>query len=239
MATREPPVGAQRLSLTEEMSLQVALSTIDQLLQLDYLWSTYLTYGEASLGRLDPSGLLEIARRMSLGIEESALAAIDIRTALDGQSDEVIAAGLDRLNLEAVQATDDLGDSPDTENEETTALIWLRDQVGLKSFVINVCTSIDQQCPEEQQTLQQKRLLLQSGEWPDPDLRLNFKCLLSIAGLGAAGAIAGAGAVATFGLPLIVGLGSLAYVGGLATVCNDSGCAPEKASKPRGRRFRL
>jgi hypothetical protein len=77
---------------------------------------------------------------------------------------------------------------------------------------------------EEQDILRSKRGTLETGNLPNPDLRLRFKCILVVAGLGAATVLAAAGVVATLGIGVTVGLGVLAVAGGTALAWDDSGC---------------
>jgi hypothetical protein len=210
------PPGYRPLTIEESVDLLQISERVVSLLSLDELWSVSLTAAQGSRGvESDFSALLELSETMLQGLRGIAAAQPLAAELVSSQSDRALRAGLQRLRDQygPTRLFDWLlGDEPGPASTRLqdvflSAWNWIRDNIA-----------------EEQDILRSKRETLETGNLPDPDLRLRFKCILVVAGLGAATVLAAAGVVATLGIGVTVGLGVLAVAGGTALAWDDSGC---------------
>jgi hypothetical protein len=210
------PPGYRPLTIEESIDLLQISERVVSLLSLDELWSVSLTAAQGSRSvEGDFSGLLKLSDAMLLDLRGIAVAQPLAAELVSSQPDWALRAGLQRLRDQYGPAgLFDwlLGDEPGPASTRLqdvflSAWNWIRDNIA-----------------EEQGILQGKRGTLETGNLPDPDLRLRFKCILVVAGLGAATVLAAAGVVATLGIGVTVGLGVLAVAGGTALAWDDSGC---------------
>jgi len=100
-------------------------------------------------------------------------------------------------------------------------------RTSLREVFLSAWNWIGDNVADERDILQGKREILSTGNLCDPDLRLRFKCILVVAGIGAATVLAAAGVVATLGIGATVGLGVVATAGATALAWKDSGCGGE------------
>jgi hypothetical protein len=210
------PPGYRPLTIEESVNLLQISERVVSLLSLDELWSVSLTAAQGSRGvEGDFSGLLELSGTMLLDLSGIAAAQPIAAELVSSQPDWALRAGLQRLRDHyGPTGLFDwlLGDEPGPASTSLqdvflSAWNWIRDNIA-----------------EEQDILRSKRGTLETGNLPNPDLRLRFKCILVVAGLGAATVLAAAGVVATLGIGVTVGLGVLAVAGGTALAWDDSGC---------------
>lgn len=210
------PSGYRPLTIEESVDLLQISERVVSLLSLDELWSVSLTAAQGSRGvEGDFPALLELSETMLQGLRGIAAAQPLAAELVSSQSDRALRAGLQRLRDQyGSTGLFDwlLGDEPGPASTRLqdvflSAWNWIRDNID-----------------EEQDILRSKRETLETGNLPDPDLRLRFKCILVVAGLGAATVLAAAGVVATLGIGVTVGLGVLAVAGGTALAWDDSGC---------------
>lgn len=206
-----------RLSaLAEATRVLGPLVHIQRLLALDDLWTAYLE--DARSGNptetVDPKGLIMLAEEMELALRDMPSAAGQVIELLDELPPEA-----DADTLQAIAAQDE---------RLAGALnrILTHDLDGLepRTAFVAACRFIQAETDSEIQHLISKRVQLEHGELPDPDLRINFRCIATIVGIAAISALAAAGAASVIGAPIAIGLG---VVGGgyqLAKDWEDGGC---------------
>lgn len=207
---------ARPLTIEESADLLQTSERVVSLLALDELWSVSLTAAQGSRAvEVDFSGLLRLSERMLDGLSEIAEALPRAADLVSSQSERTLGVGLQRLS-------DQYG--------PTELFDWLlggestKTSSSLREVFLSAWNWIGDNIAEEQDILRSKQGTLETGNLPDPDLRLRFKCILVVAGLGAATVLAAAGVVATLGIGVTVGLGALAVAGGTALAWDDSGC---------------
>ena len=200
------------LSFAQNTALLTASSNVTELLALDEAWTVYLTsVQEGRIEEIDYRGLLDLSERMLAGLDELAQATPTIRDILDPQPDLIFDVGFRRI-VESLQGYELFGwllSLPSGELARLTrsAWQWIGEEVG-----------------EERSILEYKRNLLANGERCDPDFRLRFKCVLALAGVGMAGAVAGIGVVATLGVAGAIGIGVGAAAIGTGKVILENAC---------------
>lgn len=206
---------AAPLTIVQNTTLLTASSNVDELLALDEAWTAYLISAqEGQIEKIDYHGLSDLSERMLAGLNELAQAIPTIRNVLDTQPDFVFDLGFRRI-VEVFQGYELPGwllSLPNGELARLTRSAW---------------QLIGQQVSEERSILEYKRNLLTHGERCDPDLRLNFKCALAIAGVGIAGVLAGVGIVATHGAAAVaIGTGAgQAAIAAIGVIVNNN-CGP-------------
>jgi hypothetical protein len=217
MTILDVPAGAKPLTITESAYLLQASERVVSLLALDEMWSVYLTAAqESQVAEVDFSGLLGLSERMLDGLDELVETGPGAAYFVNSQSDEALVAGLQKLKDQYGPA--ELFD-------------WLLGDefagTSLREVFLSAWNWIRDNADDESGILRSKREILSTGNLCDPDFRLRFKCILVVAGLGAATALAAAGVVATLGVGAVVGLGVVATAGGTALAWKDSGCGGE------------
>lgn len=205
------------LTIAESAYLLQICERVVSLLALDEMWGVYLTAAQESrVAKADFSGLLELSERMLDGLGELVGTGPRAADFVSSQSDEALIEGLHRLRDQYGPA--ELFD-------------WLLGDefsgTSLREVFLSAWNWIRDNLDEERNILRGKQEILSKGNLCDPDFRLRFKCILVIAGLGAATALAAAGVVATLGIGATVGLGVVATAGGTALAWKDSGCGGE------------
>jgi hypothetical protein len=205
---------ARPLTIEESTYLLQASERVVSLLALDELWSVSLTAAQGSRdAEVDFSGLIGLSERMLDGLSDLAETLPRATDLMSSQPDEALMTGLQRIS-------DQYG--------PTELFDWLLGheaaRTSLREVFLPAWTWIGDNVAEELEILRGKREILETGNLCDPDFRLRFKCILVVAGLGAATVLAAAGVVATLGIGVTVGLGVLAVAGGTALAWDDSGC---------------
>lgn len=203
------------LTIEESAYLLQTGEHVVSLLALDELWSVSLTAAQGSRAvEVDFSGLLGLSDRMLYGLSELAETLPRAADLMSSQSGRDLRVGLQRLR---------------NQYGPTGLFDWLLGDgeskgTSLQEVFLSAWNWIGDNIAEEQGILRDKRETLEAGNLCDPDFRLRFKCILVVAGLGAATVLAAPGVVATLGIGLTVGLGALAVAGGIALAWDDSGC---------------
>jgi hypothetical protein len=208
--------GDRPLTIEESADLLQTSERVVSLLALDELWSVSLTAAQGSRAvEVDLSGLLRLSERMLDGLSEIAEALPRAAELVSSQPERTFRVGLRRLS-------DQYG--------STELFDWLladesaKNSPSLREVFVSAWNWIGDNIVEEQNILRSKQATLAAGNLPDPDLRLRFKCILVVAGLGAGTVLAAAGVVATLGIGVTVGLGVLAVAGGTALAWDNTGC---------------
>jgi hypothetical protein len=208
---------ARPLTIAESTHLLDACESATNLLALDEMWTVYLTAArESRLAEVDFSGLLGLSERMLDGLGELVETGPRVADFVRSQSDEALIEGLQKLSDQYGRA--ELFD-------------WLLgdefEGISLQQFFLSAWDWIRNNVNDERYILRGKREILSTGILCDPDFRLNFKCILIVAGIEAGAALTAAGVVATLGIGATVGLGVVAAAGGTALAWKDSGCGGE------------
>lgn len=221
-------MGAGRLGTPDDFFLDTsrrqlaAMAQVQQLLALDDMWTAYLQAARAEVLTDVPfEGLQGIAADMRLLLETLAPTAGEVRGALDRHSDEAI----NHLLVEV------------RESQPSAAglLDWLLaggfDGISPRETLMRACDELQAETPAEIEILASKADLLARGELPDPDLRLSFRCLSTLVGVGAFAALAAAGAVTVIGVIPAAALGVLGGAGGLADAWDRGKCSEKPKKK--------
>jgi hypothetical protein len=188
---------------------------------LDDLWTAYLedARSEAPTERVDFDGLVVLAEEMELALRETPAAASQVSELLEDLPPE---AGEGALAV--------IGAS-DERTAGALAAVLSEDLQGLdarRAFTA-ACRFIEMETDGEIAHLVGKRAQLEQGNLPDPDLRINFRCISTLVGIGALWGLAAAGATTVVGAPIAIGAGVLGAGSDLIKKWKKSGC---KADAP-------
>jgi hypothetical protein len=214
MATESSPT--QLSALSEATRALAPLAQIQRLLTLDDLWTAYLE--DARSGNpteaVDPEGLIALAEEMELALRDTPAAAGQVIELLDKLPPES-EIGM----LRAIAAQDD-------QLAGALGRILTNDLGGLetRSAFLAACRFVQTETESEIKHLISKRVQLERGELPDPDLRISFRCIATIVGIAAISALAAAGAVSVIGAPIAISLGVVGAGYLLVKDWEDSGC---------------
>jgi hypothetical protein len=193
------------------------LAQIQRLLMLDDLWTAYLedAHSEESRDPVDFDCLVALADEMELVLREMPIAAAQVAKLLEDTPQDVSAKVLGLIAVHDPQAAEGLAD-------------LLRDDLqgldGPGQAFIAACRFIDAETDSEIEHLNGKRSQLHRGELPDPDLRLNYRCISTLLGIGALWGLAAAGAVTVVGAPIAIGAGVVGASTSLVEKWKKGGC---------------
>lgn len=192
------------------------LAQIQRLLMLDDLWTAYLddARSEEPTERVDFEGLVALAEEMELALRDTPTAAAQVIELLE---DVPQGAGEKALRL--------IGES-DEHAAGALAEVLSEDLHGLdaRHAFTAACRFIEAETDSEIEHLNGKRSQLEHGELPDPDLRVNFRCISTLVGIGALWGLAAAGATTVVGAPIAIGAGVLGAGSSLVEKWKKSGC---------------
>jgi hypothetical protein len=183
---------------------------------LDDLWTAYLedARGDDPSERADFDGLIVLAKEMELALREAPAAARQVSELLEDLPPEA--------NEEALAV---IGASSER-TAGALAAVLSDDLRGLDAGVafMAACRFIERETDSEIAHLVGKRAQLERGDLPDPDLRINFRCISTLVGIGALWGLAAAGATTVVGAPIAIGAGVLGAGSDLIKKWKKSGC---------------
>lgn len=193
-----------------------SLAQLERLLILDDVWTDRLerAQGEGESEPVDFRDLIALADEIERALEAAPAATAQVLQLLKEQQDvesdrvlQVIAAG----DEQAAGALDEL----------------LREDLGdlePRAAFTAACLYVEAETGAEIDHLRGKRAQLQAEELPDPDLRPAFRCLGTLAGIGALWGLAAAGAVTVVGIPIAIGAGVVGSGTTLVEKWKKGGC---------------
>lgn len=192
------------------------LAQIQRLLMLDDFWTASLEDARSGdpTQDVDHEDLVALAKEMELALRDMPSAAAQVIELLDESPPEFDAHALQAIASSDERVADALG------------TILSEDLGGLdarRAFTA-ACRFVQAETDSEIEHLAGKRIQLEQGELPDPDLRINFRCIATLVGIGALCALAAAGATTVIGTPIAIGLGVLGAGALLVEKWEDSGC---------------
>jgi hypothetical protein len=192
------------------------LAQVQRLLMLDDLWTAYLedARSEEPTERADFEGLVVLADEMEMVLRSMPLAAAQVAELLEGTSADASEAALELIAA---------NDSQTAEAIAGTLSEDLQDLDPRQAFIA-ACKFIEAETDSEIDHLNGKRSQLEQGELPDPDLRLNYRCISTLAGIGALWGLAAAGAVTVVGAPIAIGVGVVGTATSLVEKWKKGGC---------------
>lgn len=214
METESSP--SQLNTVTQATQALQPLAQIQRLLMLDDLWTAYLedARSEQPIERVDFGSLIALAKEMELALRETPAAAGRVRELLEDLPPEADDGAIGMIG---------------TSNERIAgalATVLSRDLRGLdpRRAFIAACRFVEIETNDEIAHLIGKCEQLEQGNLPDPDLRINFRCISTLVGIGALWGLAAAGATTVVGAPIAIGAGVLGAGSDLIKKWKKSGC---------------